>query len=131
MGGIYINVSGRAPVTIDSAELVNAKGLKLVETAFVRGGGVSQGLFWSQAVGQRPDSWSHRVAMPGAVLTLGTTAWEGVAGVIPTSPAGGSAEGLNITYRFDGQQFSAQSQDHMGLEPTQAGCDAVAAAFSA
>ena len=126
----YIGVAGNDPVKIDSAELQNAKNLKLAEVTFVRGGGIGNGAeFGDPAVVPDKEAWAQRQTMPGAQLTPDPNdadgnagQWQAVIGLLPLGPAGGTASALVLKYHVGRQAFHLQGTIAMGVVKDESHC---------
>ena len=132
----YLQLRAGVSITVDAVDLSSADGLRLITAAFVRDGGVGGGfLYGNPGAAQSVASWAGRISLPGAVLSSPSNAaavngessgstWQLVVGVLPATPAGGTADGVKLTYHDSSGTHTLNGKDHLGLTKLKTGCSA-------
>jgi hypothetical protein len=129
-------VRGSAPVTVTGAELAGNNGLRLTDAVFVPGGAVGDGFdFGDLHAVDFPAAWAARQQAPHARLTRLTPTkspvqgswsqdpeWQLIIGIVPTSPKGGYAQHVDITYAAGGRTYQVSGTDKVGILPTTPEC---------
>jgi hypothetical protein len=128
---IYVNL-GQHPAVLKSVSLLSPHGLVLHHAFVYEMVGARhvlyQAIAWSQAGrGALPSAWVRRQPIPGAVIPTGHTqgVFTGLSAkdnlyvvveeITDTSPRGGWALGEKLTYRYDGQTYTVESQTGIGI----------------